>query len=237
MSAYSAADCAATSAPARAGAVIRRSSRWAACSSTAAGASPISRSRVLPTRCSTTSMRPTPCAPAMTSRAGDQLEERHRDAVDRGRHAALELRSRRRPARPDTPGPASSACRFPPAARRRACRIRSTGPRGSAPSDRDRDRGGQRHAARARVVGNLRRGSSPQSRAGASTFDRRVERADRRVEPRGAPAPAPPCATVGRLLDVGDLDELLRDQRTGERRRHRRAIVEDRVGLQRAAAM
>ena len=71
----------------------------------------------------------------------------------------------------------------------------------------------------------------PRSRVGVMTFSLG---ASARISTSSAtPPPAAAVRDRLRVLDAGDVDELLGDQRPRERRAHRRPIVVERVGLQR----
>ena len=74
----------------------------------------------------------------------------------------------------------------------------------------------------------------PQSRAGAITVSVGLSARVVDVEADLVVALAGAAVRDGRrLLDLGDLDELLRDERAAERRRQRVAVLVERVGLQR----
>ena len=155
----------------------------------------------------------------MVPQAGNQLDERHRDAVDRGRHAALERHLDIRPARRDIPLPSWSACTGLRAARRQGSSIRRAVDR-SAAEVRVR-----RHRTWPRV------GPRQRDHIAAPALTARM----RRVQ-RGAARRVGRAAAVGDgvgLLDAGNVDELPRDERPPSAASHRIAILVQRVGLER----
>ncbi len=135
--------------------------------------------------------------------AAEQVEQRHGDAVDADRRAALERDlDRRGLARSHGDGPG----------RRRAVAE-------AAEFDRQRD------VPLARILELALRRHVPL--AGRRQHrDCRIERANRPIERRSA-AGGIAVRDTGRLLDVGDLDGFLRDERVRERGSDRRQLAQD----------
>ena len=158
------------------------------------------------------SIRPTPCAPAMVPRLAIRSMQRHRDAVDERRHAALErdLDVRR------LVGALGGRLRqgVDLLGRLDPRILEDSALDGSAPQVRVgavRALDGRRHgnAALPRVLDLLGPRHAPVARR-RDDLQPRVERAGGHVEPHLIVALARAAVRDrGRLLDPGDLDELL----------------------------